>query len=231
MPSQKIVVLGVPHSHYFAFFPSQVLSNMRSTYFVAAALLLTTAVFAQDDEDTVETVEAGAPVIVIQKSVAETHVKVGGTIGVSVILSNEGDAPAFNVALKDGTNTKAAEQLAAGEKIEISYALPAEKIQKKTIGYATATYTGAKDDKDSLTATSNQIREEERDEKKHATEMGPRGFVAVVSADEYERLTTRHYVETFLFVVFAAVSAGFPFFVYKQKQQQVDLHLRESRKK
>ena len=207
---------------------------MRTFYTAALLVLFAVVVFADDHEDADEDADeiVGSPLIVIHKTISEPHVKVNGEVKVTTVLSNQGDAAAFNVVLKDKDHEKKADALAAGESLEITYTVAAgNKVRKITVAHASATYNAKKDAKEMLKATSNQVREEERDEKKHAQEMGPRGFVSIVSDDEYERLTTRHIKEMILFAIFAAIAAGFPFMVYRQKQMQVDLHLRESRKK
>jgi hypothetical protein len=211
-------------------------SQLYAFGLIAIFALLPAIVMADDDEEIDNSVaeEAGAtPLIVIHKTVSEANVKVGADVLVKVLLTNEGDASAFNVEFNGGgkANTKSAAELEAGKSLEIEYKVATTKIEKKTIGLATATYLAKKDDKETLSATSNLVGEELRDETKMNFDISPRGFVNVVSDAEYDRLTTRYIVETIFYSIFAAVACGFPFVAYKQKQMQVDMHLRESRKK
>lgn len=191
---------------------------MRS---ILVASLLACLVFAQAEN----------AFIVIHKTVSESTALLGSEVKVDVIAWNKGTGSAFNFRLEDDTHAKEVPVLAANENVTLTYALKAANLGQLEVSQASATWTASEESSDKLKAFSNVIREEERDETKHATEMSERGFVDVVTADVYERLNTRYIKETILYAFFALLSVGFPFSIYRQKQVQVDFHLKESRKK
>jgi hypothetical protein len=187
---------------------------MRVVVFVA---LLAVAAFA-------------APVIIVHKEVSEPHVLHGGELRITTTAHNVGDEPATDFVLEDQSETKKVASFGPGENVTITSTVTAHTLGNLDLASAVATWAVA-DETTRRRATSNQVREEERDEKRHATEVGPRGFVNVVTSSEYERITSRFIKETILFTVFALVIVGFPFGVYRQKKVQVELHLKEARKK
>lgn len=170
-----------------------------------------------------------SPVIVVHKQVSETNVLVGTEVVVTTTAINIGDTAAIDFVLQDGEIKKEA-TLEPQANVTIVTTIPAPQLGNLQLAAATATWTG-EDRTTAFRATSNEVREEERDEKRHAMELGPRGFVNVITGSEYERLNSRYIKETILYILFVAVVVGFPFGVYRQKQVQVDFHLKESRKK
>lgn len=205
--------------------------------------LIAARAFAQDDEDepatgveeTPDAEETPAPLLVIHKTVSESNVVLGGSVKVKTTVFNWGSAEAFDVEVTDNTPTgqkeKKADVLKGEDTLVIEYEVPAAELGRLSIGQAKATYLGSKDGAEKLTAVSNVVREEERDEKKHAQDEGERGFVNVVTAAQYEKLNTRYIKETVVFLIYAAILVVFPFMVYKQKSAAVEAHLRECRKK
>lgn len=173
----------------------------------------------------------GAPTIVIIKSVPESNVELGGVVTVTTTAINVGDAPAFDFNLRDGETSKDLASLEPQANVTFVTTLTASALGNLEIPLATASWAAAAGSEERFRATSTQVREEERDEKKHATELGPRGFVNVVTAAEYARINSRYIVETVLYVLFAAVIIGFPFGVYRSKQREVDFFVKEARKK
>jgi hypothetical protein len=169
-----------------------------------------------------------APLIAVHKEVSEVNALLGSQVAVTVTAVNVGDEPVSEVELRDGDAQKSVDTLAPGQNLTLTSTVEAANLGNLDVGFATASWA---EGEGRGRAVSNQVREEERDEKKHAQELGPRGFINVVTPAEYERLNTRYIKETILFVVFAAVIAGFPFGVYRQSLMQVDFHLKESRKK
>ncbi len=174
---------------------------------------------------------SGAPLIVIHKSVAETDVLLGSTFEVTTTALNIGEDPAFDFTLRDGDNAKDVAVLESQGNVSITTTLSASDLGNLEIPIATASWAAAAGSEERFRATSNVVREEERDEKRHATELGPRGFVNVVTATEYERINSRFIKETILYILFAAIVISLPFGIYRQKQVQVDFHLKEARKK
>jgi hypothetical protein len=146
----------------------------------------------------------------------------GGELRITTTAHNVGDEPATDFVLEDQGETKKVASFGPGENVTITSTVTAHTLGNLDLANAVATWAVA-DETTRRRATSNQVREEERDEKRHATEVGPRGFVNVV--------TSRFIKETILFTVFALVIVGFPFGVYRQKKVQVELHLKEARKK
>jgi hypothetical protein len=187
---------------------------MRRVLFAFAALVLAAV---------------AAPVIVIHTQVSEPSVLHGTEVKITTTASNVGDEPANDFILEH-FETKTVESLGENQNVTIVHTISAANLGALEIPKATATWAVA-DESVRRRATGNEVREEERDEKRHAIELGPRGFVNVIGSTEYDRLNSRFIKETILYIIFAAVVVGFPFGVYRQKQVQVEFHLKESRKK
>ena len=171
-----------------------------------------------------------SPMIVVHKTVSEANVLVGGNVAVTTVAMNIGDEPATDFVLEDAGEKKSVAALAPQENVTIESTLTATALGELEVPVATATWAGA-DASSRLRATSNVVREEERDEKKHAVELGPRGFVNVVTATEYERLNSRYIKETIAYALFAATIVALPYAFYRSSLAQVDALLKEARKK
>ena len=203
--------------------------------------LVSSRVFAEEDEEEAPATGVDAPeekqepIIVVRKTVSEGNVVLGGSVKVKTILNNWGNSDAFDVTLTDnapsGQKEKKADKIGAQDTLEIEYEIPASELGRLPIGQAKASYKVSADATEKLSAVSNVVREEERDERKHAQEEGERGFVNVVTAAQYERINTKYIKETIVYAIFATILIVFPFMVYKQKAAAVEAHLRECRKK
>lgn len=173
------------------------------------------------------------PFLVLHKEVSEDAVVVGGELTVTVSVTNFGQSPAFDVQIVDisptgGEQTKAVERLDFNQTESVRYTVRATSIGVLKIGTAEASYLAQQGDESRLKATSNLVREEQRDETGNSR---VKGTVDVVSASQYDRLHTRYIRETIGYLVLASVPVLFPFFIYTTKSAEVDLLLRESKRK
>ena len=199
--------------------------------------MLCNSVRAEDDEEEESTEEAanlGAPMLVTHKTVSESNVVLGGELKVHVMVKHIAGGVAYDVQLTDnspdGQKSKQVAELKADESIEIDYVITPKELGQLTISQAKATYLAEKDGSTRLTSVSNVVREEERDERRHAQTEGERGFVNVLTSAQYEKLNTKYIKETILYLISSGLLVVFPYFVYRQKLVQVETHLRECRK-
>lgn len=174
---------------------------------------------------------AAAPIIVLHKSVSENNVLLGTDVTISTTAINIGDESAFDFHMVDGDASKEVAVLEAQANVTVVTTIKANELGNLIVKPATASWALSAGANERLRATSNEVREEERDEKRHATELGPRGYINVITASEYSRINSRFIQETVLYLLFAGAIILFPFGVYRQKQIQVDFHLKEARKK
>ena len=170
-----------------------------------------------------------APMVMIHKEVSEANVVLGGKVSITTTAINLGDEPANDFILEDAGKQETVESLLPQANVSITSTMDAANLGNLVIPSATATWAGEGNER--ARATSNVVREEERNEKRHAQELGPRGFINVVTAGEYERINSKYIKETILYLIFAGVVVGLPFVVFRQSQAQVDFHIKEDKKK
>lgn len=169
-----------------------------------------------------------APLIMINKEASESHVLLGSKVTFTTTAVNVGDEAVSDFILEDGGEKQSVAALAPGENVTITTTVDAAALGELAVPVATATWGDANARQ---RATSNKVREEERNEKRHATELGPRGLVEVLTSAAYERRNARYIKESIVYLIFAAIVVLFPYGVYRQSQLQVDFLLKESRKK
>jgi hypothetical protein len=177
------------------------------------------------------------PFLSVHKSVSKHHVVLGESFDVTVLALNLGQAPAFDVRVKDedpvggAVHTGGAPQLNFGDNFTLTYTVVPKELGKITIGTATVTYTVDAGHEKVLKAVSNTIREEEglwRGETIDDMEM--RGNVIVMTREEYDRLYSRFVKEIIAYAFLGAVLVLGPYVKYRTSQNQVEYLIRQSKK-
>lgn len=229
-----------------------------SLLLIAGAMLVTLfcAVFAVADDDTDPVADGGAagsegagiaeaaptlepefPILIVHKDVSETDTVPGTAVTVTLTVFNIGTASAFDVKLTDkapfeGDQTASIAELEVGSNLTHTYVVTPKTIGRTALPIAEVTYKASSDAKaETLKAVSNEVREELRDDKLVGTmEVGERGFINVVTPEEYERMHTKHYKEYIIYAVFCAIAIYLPYSQGKAVQKKISTLIREARK-
>jgi len=207
---------------------------MRTGLLISLVALAILAVTVRGQDETGATGATG-PLLAVEKTVKDYYVVKGDSIAVSLVITNYGASPAFNLQISDGDRTGVlnVDVLAPGANWTTNYTIPTSTIGDIPLPRAKVQYQTSPDDKAQLQAASNELREEEAyhvDRRRSSTPELLRGVVSVVTRERYDRMHTKYIKESIAYLVIGAVSVLFPFLVYRTKQNQVDLLIRQRKK-
>jgi preprotein translocase subunit SecG len=176
------------------------------------------------------------PIILVHKDVSEGNTVPGKAVTVTVTVINVGSANAYNLELTDKApfvdeQTVKRETLEPFANFSHEYKVTPQSIGHTALPQAEVSYAATDAaDATKIRATSNEVREEIRDEKMSQVDVGERGFINVVTPDEYERMTSTHWIEYSLYGIFCALVIGLPYFHARAKDKQIRQLFKEAKK-
>ena len=225
---------------------------LLSTLFLVA--IISSLVFAQeeqeqemaDDSNTagseevdVDAAAAGQQdfaVVYVHKDVSELDTVPGKSVTVTVTAKNVGTASAFDLVLTDKApftedQTKKVDELAPGDNLTISYTITPQSLGHTDLPQAEASFANAAGATDRVKAISNEVREELRDEKQSQVEVTERGFVNVVTQEEYEKINATKWKEYILFAIIASIAVLVPYYQSRNINRQISILVKEAKRK
>ncbi len=175
------------------------------------------------------------PVLYIHKDVSEFNTFPGQSVTVTVTAKNVGTASAYDVVLNDKapfaeSQSKKVDELLPGENITIEYKVTPQSLGHTALPQAEATFSNAKGGAVTK-AISNEVREEIRDEKTSQVEVTERGYINVVTPEEYERINSTKWKEYIFYLIIAAIAVVMPYKQSRDLGRQITILIRESKRK
>ena len=175
-------------------------------------------------------------VVFVHKDVSELDTVPGKSVTVTVTAKNVGTASAFDLVLTDKApftedQTKKVDELAPGDNLTISYTITPQSLGHTDLPQAEASFANAAGATDRVKAISNEVREELRDEKQSQVEVTERGFVNVVTQEEYEKINATKWKEYILFAIIAAIAVLVPYYQSRNINRQISILVKEAKRK
>jgi len=175
-------------------------------------------------------------VVYVHKDVSELDTIPGKSVTVTVTAKNVGTASAFDVVLNDKApftedQSKKIDELAPGDNLTITYQLTPQSLGHTDLPQAEASFANAAGASDRVKALSNEVREELRDEKQSQVEVTERGFINVVTPEEYEKINATKWKEYILFTIIAAIAVLVPYYQSRNINRQISILVREAKRK
>lgn len=203
---------------------------MRALAVVAVVVLMAAAAVFADEEKPL-------PFVLLSKSVSSKVVVLGEKVDVTVVVTNFGQVPVYDVQVSDKvtggeTRTQTIEVLNAFENTTITYSVVPSEFGNFRVSAAEATYALVAGESATHRVVSNSIREEDNEYRgEDFDDLSTRGFVSVVTREQYDRMHTKYIRESIAYLFIGAITVVFPFMMYRTKQSQVDFLIRQSKKK
>ncbi|CUG91110.1 membrane-associated protein, putative [Bodo saltans] len=196
---------------------------------VVVALMAAACVFAEEEKP--------LPFVLLSKSVSSKVVVLGEKVDVTVVVTNFGQVPVYDVVVTDkvtggDARTQTIEVLNAFENSTITYSVVPNDFGNFRVAPAEATYALVAGETATHRVVSNLIREEDNEYRgEDVDDSSTRGFVSVVTREQYDRMHTKYIRESIAYLFLGAITVVFPFMMYRTKQSQVDFLIRQSKKK